>query len=121
MCSIFSILNINGDLQSLRQVALRQSRLMRHRGPDWSGIHVCEGGILAHERLDVSVGQRAEELAHHLDTGAPCRAPEEIRADGRHAAARQEHVPRALVERHRVDDRPVDVEDEGGSQLTRPA
>lgn len=59
MCSIFAILNINGDLTTLRQVALRQSRLMRHRGPDWSGIHVCDGAILAHERLaivDVNTG-----------------------------------------------------------------
>lgn len=59
MCSIFSVLNINGDLQSLRQIALRQSRLLRHRGPDWSGIHVCERAILAHERLaivDVNTG-----------------------------------------------------------------
>ena len=59
MCSIFAILDINGDSTALRQVALRQSRLMRHRGPDWSGIHVCEGAILAHERLaivDVNTG-----------------------------------------------------------------
>jgi len=59
MCSIFSVLNINGDLQALRQVALRQSRLLRHRGPDWSGIHACERAILAHERLaivDVNTG-----------------------------------------------------------------
>ena len=59
MCSIFAILNITGDLSALRQVALRQSRLMRHRGPDWSGIHVCEGAILAHERLaivDINTG-----------------------------------------------------------------
>jgi len=59
MCSIFAILDVNGDLQTLRQVALRQSRLMRHRGPDWSGIHTCEGAVLAHERLaivDVNTG-----------------------------------------------------------------
>ena len=59
MCSIFAVLDINGDLQALRQIALRQSRLMRHRGPDWSGIHVCEGAVLAHERLaivDVNTG-----------------------------------------------------------------
>ncbi|MDH4021469.1 MAG: asparagine synthase B [Xanthomonadales bacterium] len=59
MCSIFAVLDINGDLQALRQIALRQSRLMRHRGPDWSGIHTCEGAVLAHERLaivDVNTG-----------------------------------------------------------------
>ena len=59
MCSIFAVLNINDDLQALRQVALKQSRLMRHRGPDWSGIHTCQGAVLAHERLaivDVNTG-----------------------------------------------------------------
>ena len=50
MCSIFAVLDINSDLQVLRQVALRQSRMLRHRGPDWSGIHTCEGAVLAHER-----------------------------------------------------------------------
>lgn len=59
MCSIFAVLDINGDLQALRQLALRQSRLLRHRGPDWSGIHTCKGAVLAHERLaivDVNTG-----------------------------------------------------------------
>jgi len=59
MCSIFAVLNISGDLQEVRQLALKQSRLLRHRGPDWSGIHVCDGAVLAHERLaivDVNTG-----------------------------------------------------------------
>ncbi len=59
MCSIFAILNIEGDSQALRELALRQSRLMRHRGPDWSGSHTCEGAVLAHERLaivDINTG-----------------------------------------------------------------
>ena len=59
MCSIYSILDIGGDVKALRQIALRQSRLMRHRGPDWSGIHVCDGAVLAHERLaivDINTG-----------------------------------------------------------------
>jgi len=59
MCSIFAVLDINDDLQALRQLALQQSRLLRHRGPDWSGIHTCKGAVLAHERLaivDVNTG-----------------------------------------------------------------
>jgi len=59
MCSIFAVLDISGDLQTIRQTALRQSRLLRHRGPDWSGIHTCGGAVLAHERLaivDVNTG-----------------------------------------------------------------
>jgi asparagine synthase (glutamine-hydrolysing) len=59
MCSIFAVLDINDDLTALRKVALQQSRLLRHRGPDWSGIHTCKGAVLAHERLaivDVNTG-----------------------------------------------------------------
>ncbi len=59
MCSIFSILDISGDSGALRQLALRQSRLLRHRGPDWSGVSVFADAVLAHERLaivDVNTG-----------------------------------------------------------------
>jgi asparagine synthase (glutamine-hydrolysing) len=59
MCSIFAVLDINDDLTALRQLALKQSRLLRHRGPDWSGIHTCKGAVLAHERLaivDINTG-----------------------------------------------------------------
>ena len=29
------------------------SKLVRHRGPDWSGIFSCENAIMAHERLAI--------------------------------------------------------------------
>lgn len=53
MCSIFGVLDVRQDLESVRQLALRQSRLLRHRGPDWSGIHVAGSAVLAHERLSI--------------------------------------------------------------------
>ena len=53
MCSIFSILDIKSDASELRQVALEMSKLLRHRGPDWSGIYADEKAILAHERLAI--------------------------------------------------------------------
>lgn len=53
MCSIFSILDIQSDAKQLRQVALEMSKLMRHRGPDWSGIYASDKAILAHERLAI--------------------------------------------------------------------
>jgi asparagine synthase (glutamine-hydrolysing) len=59
MCSIFGVLQIRQDLKSVRQMALRQSRLLRHRGPDWSGIYTAENAVLAHERLaivDINTG-----------------------------------------------------------------
>ncbi len=59
MCSIFGILDIEDASGALREVALRQSRLLRHRGPDWSGSYTHPRAVLAHERLaivDVNTG-----------------------------------------------------------------
>ncbi|MDN3651385.1 asparagine synthase B [Thalassotalea ponticola] len=53
MCSIFCILDIKSDASALRATAIEQSRLMRHRGPDWSGIFANEHAILVHERLAI--------------------------------------------------------------------
>jgi asparagine synthase (glutamine-hydrolysing) len=53
MCSIFGVLEIRQDLEEVRKMALRQSRLMRHRGPDWSGVHAAGNAVLAHERLSI--------------------------------------------------------------------
>ncbi len=59
MCSIFGVLQIRQDLKSVRKMALRQSRLLRHRGPDWSGVYAAGNAVLAHERLaivDINTG-----------------------------------------------------------------
>ncbi|MCA9319886.1 MAG: asparagine synthetase B, partial [Planctomycetes bacterium] len=59
MCSIFGVLEIRQDLEAVRKMALEQSRLLRHRGPDWSGIYTSKNAVLAHERLaivDVNAG-----------------------------------------------------------------
>ena len=53
MCSIFGVLEIRQDRNTVRKMALRQSRLLRHRGPDWSGVHVAGSAVLAHERLSI--------------------------------------------------------------------
>lgn len=53
MCSIFGVFDIKSDAGELRKKALELSRLMRHRGPDWSGIYACDKAILAHERLSI--------------------------------------------------------------------
>ena len=41
------------DLPALRRQALELSQRQRHRGPDWSGVHVDAGAILVHERLAI--------------------------------------------------------------------
>ena len=53
MCSIFSILDLKSDPAVLRELALEMSKLLRHRGPDWSGIYADDKAILAHERLAI--------------------------------------------------------------------
>ncbi len=53
MCGILSIFNIQDQSPELRQRALTMSRKIRHRGPDWSGIHVGLHAILCHERLSI--------------------------------------------------------------------
>jgi asparagine synthase (glutamine-hydrolysing) len=53
MCSIFGILDIKTGADALRPKALECSRLLRHRGPDWSGIYKNDNAILVHERLSI--------------------------------------------------------------------
>lgn len=53
MCGIVGIFNIPEQTPELRQKALHMSQKIRHRGPDWSGIHVGNHAILAHERLSI--------------------------------------------------------------------
>ena len=66
MCGILAILLSSLSEKELRQKAMEMSKKQRHRGPDWTGIHVqrfAHGGrsILAHERLaivDVASGEQ---------------------------------------------------------------
>ncbi|MFC5578600.1 asparagine synthase B [Lysobacter niabensis] len=55
MCSILGIFGLQAgdDLHGLRLRALELSQRQRHRGPDWSGVHLDEGAILVHERLAI--------------------------------------------------------------------
>jgi asparagine synthase (glutamine-hydrolysing) len=51
------------DLPALRSDALERSARQRHRGPDWSGVHVDPRAVLVHERLAiVGVGSGAQPL-----------------------------------------------------------
>ena len=55
MCSILGIFGLQAgdDIASLRRRALELSQRQRHRGPDWSGVHLDDGAILVHERLAI--------------------------------------------------------------------
>ncbi|AUX72086.1 asparagine synthase B [Erwinia pyrifoliae] len=69
MCSIFGVLDLKSDPAELRKKALEMSRLMRHRGPDWSGVYADEHAILAHERLSiVDINNGAQPLYNAAHT-----------------------------------------------------
>ncbi len=53
MCGIVCAFDLKQDSESLRPQILEMSKLLRHRGPDWSGIYNRKNAILAHERLAI--------------------------------------------------------------------
>ena len=53
MCGIACVFGVKSDPVELRQTVLDMSKKLRHRGPDWSGIHADDNAILAHERLAI--------------------------------------------------------------------
>ncbi len=87
MCSVFGVLNLRQDLKLVRKMALRQSRLLRHRGPDWSGIYTAPNAVLAHERLaivDVNTGAQpilSESGRQALAVNGEIYNHQQIRAD----------------------------------------
>ena len=53
MCGIVCAFEIKESSEKLRPQILEMSKTIRHRGPDWSGIHSDEKAILSHERLAI--------------------------------------------------------------------
>ena len=53
MCGIIGVFDLKTKAEELRPQVLRMSKMVRHRGPDWSGIYCGEKAILAHERLAI--------------------------------------------------------------------
>jgi len=54
MCGIFCLFDLPaGQSGAARELALQQARLLRHRGPDWSGVWADERAVMAHERLSI--------------------------------------------------------------------
>ncbi|MAQ62636.1 MAG: asparagine synthase B [Flavobacteriales bacterium] len=53
MCGIVCAFNLKQKQDVLRPQILKMSKLLRHRGPDWSGIYSCNNAILSHERLAI--------------------------------------------------------------------
>jgi len=64
MCGIFACHN-HPDVLKFKPTALKLSKAIRHRGPDWSGNVVSHNTILCHERLSiVGVGSGAQPLTN---------------------------------------------------------
>lgn len=53
MCGILAVLNASDTSPAIREKILNLSRRVRHRGPDWSGMHQAGQHFLAHERLAI--------------------------------------------------------------------
>ncbi len=88
MCSILGILDIKTDPVVLRAQALEQSRRMRHRGPDWSGIYDDDRAILVHERLAIVGVDSGAQPLRSLDGGLVLAVNGEIY---NHRSLRAEH------------------------------
>ncbi len=62
MCGIFALFDIkNSPNDLMRKRSLEMIKLVRHRGPDWSGIFTSPNAIIAHERLcivDINSGKQ---------------------------------------------------------------
>ena len=67
MCSILGILDLKSSVDELRPTALKLSKSMRHRGPDWSGIYTAPNAILAHERLSIVGVSSGEQPLFNVD------------------------------------------------------
>ena len=53
MCGIVCAFDLKQKAETLRPKVLEMSKVIRHRGPDWSGIYSDEKAIMAHERLAI--------------------------------------------------------------------
>lgn len=53
MCGIVAIFKIQQNVTEFRKKALRMGKIIRHRGPDWSGIYQGKSAIMVHERLSI--------------------------------------------------------------------
>ncbi|KAL2118524.1 hypothetical protein VTJ04DRAFT_8184 [Mycothermus thermophilus] len=68
MCGIFACHN-HPDVVKFKPMALKLSKAIRHRGPDWSGSITSHNTILCHERLSiVGVESGAQPLTNADET-----------------------------------------------------
>jgi len=67
MCGIVGVFDLKVNHLELRSTVLKMSKKVRHRGPDWSGIFICDKAILAHERLSIVDPQSGKQPLYSKD------------------------------------------------------
>lgn len=67
MCGIIGVFDLKTDADKLRPQVLEMAKTLRHRGPDWSGIHCEQKVILAHERLSIVDPQSGRQPLYSKD------------------------------------------------------
>ena len=67
MCGIVGVFDLKIESQKLRPQVLQMSKILRHRGPDWSGIYCGEKAVLAHERLSIVDVQSGNQPLYSKD------------------------------------------------------
>lgn len=74
MCGILAVFQAPTTGKSLRALALKQSKLLRHRGPDSSGAIVVGNSAVAHERLAVvDISSGAQPFVGSANSLVGCR------------------------------------------------
>lgn len=66
MCGIVAVLE-HANWSGARDAVVRQAQRIRHRGPDWSGVHVDERFAIAHERLAIVDPESGEQPLRSAD------------------------------------------------------
>ena len=67
MCGIIGLFGYKGKEQAVREKVLKMASLIRHRGPDWSGIYSDDFCMLAHERLSIVDVEHGAQPLYDID------------------------------------------------------
>ncbi len=68
MCGIVAAFETKEPIIQMREKVLTMSSLIRHRGPDWSGIYSDDHAVLGHERLSIVDVEHGAQPLVDLDT-----------------------------------------------------
>ena len=78
MCGIVCAFDLKKNHKDLRPQLLEMSKILRHRGPDWSGLHVHPKCMLAHERLAIVDPKSGKQPLLHVSLDVALAANGEI-------------------------------------------